>query len=331
MPTFTTPRLSLAPMAGVTDRAFRRVCRELGADYTVSEMVSAKALVYEQRSSKSTRSVTGALAAVHADETPMAVQIFGSEPDFMAEAARLIASCDYRGCESEVAPTAIDINMGCPVRKIVSNGEGSALMRQPKLVHDIVRAVVDACPLPVTVKIRAGWDSESINAPEIAKIAADAGAAMICVHARTREQMYNPGIDLSVIRRVKEAVDVPVIGNGDIYTAADAIYMMKETGCDGVAIGRGAMGNPWLFAEIRAALDGKTFVTPTVFERFDVALAQIREMIEEKGERVGVAEAKKHLAWYCHGMDGAAAARNRIMQATSYEEMAAVMREMTDG
>ena len=331
MPTFTTPKLSLAPMAGVTDRAFRRVCREMGADYTVSEMVSAKALVYEQRSSKSTRSVTGALAAVRADETPMAVQIFGSEPAFMAEAARLIASCDYRGCESEVAPTAIDINMGCPVRKIVSNGEGSALMRQPKLVYDIVRAVVDACPLPVTVKIRAGWDSESVNAPEIARIAADAGAAMICVHARTREQMYNPGIDLSVIRRVKEAVDVPVIGNGDIYTAADAIYMMKETGCDGVAIGRGAMGNPWLFAEIRAALDGKAFVAPTVSERFDVALAQIREMIGEKGERVGVAEAKKHLAWYCHGMDGAAAARNRIMQATTYEEMATVMREMIDG
>ena len=328
MPTFTTPKLSLAPMAGVTDRAFRRVCRTMGADYTTSEMVSAKALVYEQRSNKSTRSVTGALAAVRADETPMAVQVFGSEPAFMAEAARLLASCDYRGCESEVAPTAIDINMGCPVRKIVSNGEGSALMRQPKLVYDIVRAVVDACPLPVTVKIRAGWDVDSINAPEIAKIAADAGASMICVHARTREQMYNPGIDISVIRRVKEAVDVPVIGNGDIYTAADAINMMKETGCDGVAIGRGAMGNPWLFSEIKAAMEGKSYTPPAVFERFDVALSQIREMIEEKGERVGVAEAKKHLAWYCHGMDGAASARNRIMQAASYDELAAVVGKM---
>ncbi len=321
--------LALAPLAGVSDRAFRRVCRSLGADYTVSEMVSAKALVYEQRAKgEKERSVSGHLASVLREELPMAVQLFGCEPDFMAEAARMLASNDYKGCVSEVPPSAIDINMGCPVRKVTGNGEGSALLKNPPLVGEIVRAVVDAVPLPVTVKIRAGWDRDSINAPEIARICEAAGAAMICVHARTREQLYEPGVDRSVIAAVKAAVSVPVMGNGDIYTAADALSMMDETGCDGVMIARGAMGNPWLFAEIAAAMDGTDFVLPPAAERFEVALSQVREMIAEKGERVGVAEAKKHLAWYCHGMEGAAAARGRIMQAGSYGELAAILREM---
>ncbi len=321
--------LALAPLAGVSDRAFRRVCRTLGADYTVSEMVSAKALVYEQRAKgQKERSVTGHLASVLREEMPMAVQLFGHEPDFMAEAARMLASNDYKGCVSEVPPSAIDINMGCPVRKVTGNGEGSALMKDPRLVSEIVRAVVDAVSLPVTVKIRAGWDRDSINAPEIAKICEDAGAALLCVHARTREQLYEPGVDRSVIAAVKSAVTIPVLGNGDIYTAADALSMMEETGCDGVMIARGAMGNPWVFAEIAAAMDGLNFVLPPAAERFEVALGQVREMIAEKGERVGVAEAKKHLAWYCHGMEGAAAARGRIMQATSYDELATILREM---
>ena len=321
--------LALAPLAGVSDRAFRRVCRACGADFTVSEMVSAKALCYEQRKKDpKNRSVSGQLASVMKDELPMAVQIFGSEPDFMAEAARMIEANEYIGCMSEVPPSAIDINMGCPVRKVTGNGEGSALLKNPKLIGEIVTAVVKSVKLPVTVKIRAGWDKDSVNAPEVARIIEASGASMICVHARTREQMYEPGVDRSVITAVKQAVSIPVLGNGDIYTAADALSMMAETGCDGVMIARGAMGNPWVFSEICAALDGRDFTLPSASERFEVALAQVREMITEKGERVGVAEAKKHLSWYCHGMEGAAAARSRLMQAVSYDELAAILREM---
>ena len=321
--------LALAPLAGVSDRAFRRVCRACGADFTVSEMVSAKALCYEQKKkSVKERSVSGQLASVMREELPMAVQIFGSEPDFMAEAARMIEANEYIGCMSEVPPSAIDINMGCPVKKVTGNGEGSALLKNPQLIGEIVTAVVKAVSIPVTVKIRAGWDSNSINAPEMAKIIEASGASMLTVHARTREQMYEPGVDRSVIKAVKDAVSIPVLGNGDIYTAADALSMMDETGCDGVMIARGAMGNPWIFSEIRAALEGKEYTPPPASERFEVALAQVQEMIAEKGERVGIAEAKKHLAWYCHGMEGAAAARGRLMQAASYDELAAILREM---
>ncbi|MBR6782387.1 MAG: tRNA dihydrouridine synthase DusB [Clostridia bacterium] len=321
--------LALAPLAGVSDRAFRRVCRARGADFTVSEMVSAKALCYEQRKKTAgERSVSGQLASVMRDELPMAVQIFGSEPDFMAEAARMIQANEYIGCMSEVAPSAIDINMGCPVKKVTGNGEGSALLKNPKLIGEIVSAVVKAVSIPVTVKIRTGWDSTSVNALEVARIIEAAGASMITVHARTREQMYEPGVDRSVIAAVKRAVSIPVLGNGDIYTAADALSMMAETGCDGVMIARGAMGNPWVFSEICAALDGRDYTPPPMAERFEVALAQVKEMIAEKGERIGVAEAKKHLSWYCHGIEGAAAARGRLMQATSYGELAAILREM---
>ena len=321
--------LALAPLAGVSDRAFRRVCRACGADFTVSEMVSAKALCYEQRKKTAgEKSVSGQLASVMRDELPMAVQIFGSEPDFMAEAARMIQANEYVGCMSEVPPSAIDINMGCPVKKVTGNGEGSALLKNPKLIGEIVTAVVKAVTIPVTVKIRAGWDSNSINAPEVARIIEAAGASMITVHARTREQMYEPGVDRSVITAVKQAVSIPVLGNGDIYTAADALSMMDETGCDGVMIARGAMGNPWVFSEICAALDGRDYTPPPMAEKFEVALEQVREMISEKGERIGVAEAKKHLSWYCHGIEGAAAARGRLMQAASFEELAVILREM---
>ena len=321
--------LALAPLAGVSDRPFRRICRACGADLTVSEMVSAKALCYEQRQrTGKARSVSGQLASVMADELPMAVQIFGCEPDFMAEAARLLEANEYLGRAGEVPPSVIDINMGCPVRKVTGNGEGSALLKNPKLAGEIVRAVTAAVSLPVTVKIRAGWDASSVNAPEVAKILEDAGASMICVHGRTREQMYEPGVNRAVIAAVKEAVTIPVLGNGDIYTAADALSMMAETGCDGVMVARGAMGNPWIFSEITAALEGRPFTPPTVAQRFAVALTQVREMMEEKGERIGLAEAKKHLGWYCHGMEGAAAARGRLMQATTYEEMVAVLEEL---
>ena len=317
--------LALAPLAGVSDRAFRRVCRACGADFSVSEMVSAKALCYEQRAKKEHRSVTGLLASVHADETPMAVQIFGHEPEFMAEAARLITQNEYIGCVSEVPPSAIDINMGCPVKKVTANGEGSALLKNPVLAGEIIEAVVKATHLPVTVKIRAGWDKDSINAVEMARMAEASGASMLCIHGRTREQMYEPGVNREVIAAVKGAVKIPVLGNGDIYTAEDALSMMRDTGCDGVMIARGAMGNPWIFSEIRAALMGESYVYPPMSERFSVALGQVREMILEKGERVGVAEAKKHLAWYCHGIEGAAATRSRIMQAENYAELEEIM------
>ena len=317
--------LALAPLAGVSDRAFRRVCRACGADFSVSEMVSAKALCYEQKAKKEHRSVTGLLASVHADETPMAVQIFGHEPEFMAEAARLITQNEYIGCVSEVPPSAIDINMGCPVKKVTANGEGSALLKNPVLAGEIIEAVVKATHLPVTVKIRAGWDKDSINAVEMARMAEASGASMLCIHGRTREQMYEPGVNREVIAAVKGAVKIPVLGNGDIYTAEDALSMMRDTGCDGVMIARGAMGNPWIFSEIRAALMGESYVYPPMSERFSVALGQVREMILEKGERVGVAEAKKHLAWYCHGIEGAAATRSRIMQAENYAELEEIM------
>ena len=239
--------IMLAPMAGFTDFSFRKICREHGAEYTVSEMVSAKALCYEQTAKKG-ECKTAPLAAVKREEEPMAIQLFGSEPQFVAEAARMIEEREYRGCVSDISPTAIDINMGCPMHKIVGNGEGSALMKNPRLASEIVSATVKALKnTPVTVKIRAGWDESSKNAPEMARMLEDAGASLICVHARTKEDMYSPGIDMSIIEKVKRAVSIPVIGNGDICSAPDAVNMMRATGCDGVMVGRGALGNPWIF------------------------------------------------------------------------------------
>ena len=319
--------LMLAPMAGVTDRSFRRLCHLHGAEYTVSEMVSAKALCYEQQCKRREASLMGTapLAAITADEGPVAIQIFGNEPSFMAEAAKMLETSSYKGCTSEVPPVAIDINMGCPMRKIVGNGEGSALMKTPRLAGEVCEAVARAVKLPVTVKIRAGWDSESINAPEIAKILEASGASLICVHARTREQLYTPGIDLGIIEAVKRAVSIPVVGNGDIITADDAVKMITETDCDGVMIGRGTMGNPWLFSEIAARLEGREYAYPSVDKRIATAIAQLDSMIKHKGERVGLAEGKKHTAWYLSGVRGAAAARNSIMTAQSRDEIVDIL------
>ncbi len=313
----------LAPMAGVTDRTFRRICREQGAEYTVSEMVSAKALCYEQRTKRKefNTSVSGELATIFEEDAPMAIQIFGAEPTFMAEAARLLESGMYKGCVSNIQPAAIDINMGCPVRKITSNGEGSALMKDPALAESVASAVCKAVDIPVTVKIRAGWDKNSVNAVEIAKRLENAGVAAICVHARTREQQYAPGIDMDIITKVKDAVSVPVIGNGDIYNADDAIKMFQETGCDGIMIGRGATGNPWIFAEIKAKLEGREYTPPNVEERLATAMRQLDVMIEQYGERVGVAQAKKHMAWYLFGLKNSAAARFNVMSAENREQI----------
>lgn len=319
--------LMLAPMAGFTDFSFRKICRERGAEYTVSEMVSAKALCYDQMTKKSTESKTAPLAAVKNEENPMAIQLFGSEPEFVAKAASMIESREYKGCVSEASPVAIDINMGCPMHKIVGNGEGSALMRDPKLAASIVEATVKALKhTPVTVKIRAGWDDDSKNAPEMAKMLEAAGASMICVHGRTREQMYNPGIDINIIKRVKESVKIPVIGNGDIYCADDAINMINITGCDGLMLGRGTLGNPWLFSEISARLEGKEFCPPTLSERLDTCLKHIAFIREDKGEYTAAAEIKKHAALYIKGVRGAAGVRDAIMKTHSTEELEIIIR-----
>lgn len=323
--------LMLAPMAGFTDFSFRKICRDKGAEYTVSEMVSAKALCYEQLSKKTAPSKTAPLAAVKAEENPMAIQIFGSEPEFVAEAAAMIEACEYKGCVSETSPVAIDINMGCPMHKIVGNGEGSALMQNPELAAKIVNATVKALKhTPVTVKIRAGWDNDSKNAPEMAKMLEDAGASMICVHGRTREQMYNPGIDIDIIARVKNAVKIPVIGNGDIYCADDAINMLNVTCCNGLMLGRGTLGNPWLFSEIRARLEGREFIQPTIGERLDTCLEHIGLIRADKGEYTAAAEIKKHAALYIKGVRGAASVRDFIMKTRSTDELEAIILKLKE-
>ena len=287
----------LAPMAGMGDAAFRRICKEHGADYLTTEMVSAKALCYGDKK-------TPALAAIRDYEQPVAIQLFGSEPETMAKASAILLDLSEK---SGIYPAAIDINMGCPMTKVVKNGDGSALMKTPEKAADIVRAMVAVCrEMPVTVKIRIGWDDISRNVVEMAKRLEDAGAAAFCVHARTREELYSPGIHPEYIKAVKDAVSVPVIGNGDIFSAKDAEKMVAETGCDGVAVARGALGNPWLFEEIHS--DG-SFVPPSKKERLTEALRHFEFMLEEKGERIAVAESRAAIAYYTKGLDGSAKIR----------------------
>ena len=307
-------KIYLAPMAGVTDYAFRQICREMGADGFVSEMVSAKAMHY--RDAK-----TAKLARLRFGEEDTAIQIFGSEPEIMAEAAKMLSDNSYAHCVSDIIPCAIDINMGCPVKKIVSNHEGSALMENPLLVEKIVSAVKQATNLPVTVKFRAGIDDSRMNCVEVAKAAEAGGADALCVHARTRVQMYAPPVKWEYIRMVKETVSVPVIGNGGIESAEDAISMYKETGCDAVMIGRGAEGNPFIFRSIRNYLENKEDVPTTPAEIVETVLKHIRLMLNDKPQEIAILEARKHIAWYLKGFRGAPRIRESVNRLNTLPEL----------
>ena len=300
----------LGPMAGVTDLPFRLLCKEHGAGLLCMEMVSAKAILYNNKNTES-------LLDIHPDETPVSLQLFGSDPKIMSEMAKRI----------EERPFAIlDINMGCPVPKVVKNGEGSALMKQPKLVYDIVSAIVKAIQKPVTVKIRKGFDDEHVNAVEIAKIVEEAGAAAVAVHGRTREQYYSGKADWEIIRQVKEAVSIPVIGNGDVTSAQSAEALRKQTGCDGIMVARGAQGNPWIFSELTAYEESGTIPPrPSTEIIRDTMLRHARLQMVQKGEAAGIREMRKHVAWYTKGLHGSARLRERINQVESYEELEKIL------
>ncbi len=303
----------LAPMAGVTDIAARKIYKKYGAEYMTTEMVSAAAMHYGDKK-------TFELAEISEEEHPCAVQIFGHDPDMMAQAAKTLA-------EMPNAPCAIDINMGCPVKKIVGGGDGSALMKSPALAGKIIEKTVLSCPLPVTVKIRAGFDRSHKNAVEIAKIAESSGAVCICVHGRTREDMYIDGtVDREIIAEVKRAVNIPVVANGDITDAESFVEMLRYTGCDGGAVGRAALGNPFIFEEITARLNGREYIPPTPEERLSGAREHMRALVKRKGT-LGVFESRKHVGWYTKGIRGGAAVREKINRAETPEQMEIILDE----
>ncbi|WP_297961516.1 tRNA dihydrouridine synthase DusB [uncultured Ruminococcus sp.] len=308
---------ALAPMAGVADRAYRLMCKKYGAAYVVSEMVSAKGICYSDRK-------TAELCTVTDEERPMAVQLFGSEPDFMGEAVKIVL--EYR-------PDIIDINMGCPVPKVVGTGAGSALMKDIKLASAVTEAAVKAAgDTPVTVKIRSGWSADTINAPEMAKALEAAGAAAIAVHGRTRDMFYSGQSDSNIIKAVKEAVSVPVIGNGDVTDGASCAEMYRQTGCDLVMIGRGSYGNPFIFRETESLLRGEAYEPPELREKMRVMLEHIRLILElsEKCEELAMHEARKHAAWYMNGYYGSAKFRGRCYQLSSYAEAEALAEEFIE-
>ncbi|MBP3333586.1 MAG: tRNA dihydrouridine synthase DusB [Clostridia bacterium] len=315
--------LFLAPMAGLTDRSFRAVCKRYGVAMTYTEMISSKALHYKDKK-------TAQLAYIQKEDGPTAAQIFGHESEIMAEAAYLLAKGEYAYYEGCELPDVIDINMGCPVKKIVTSGDGSALMKTPELIFDITKAVRGAIDKPLTVKLRAGWDSSSKNALECALAAQEGGADAVCIHGRTREEFYTPPVDLSVIAEVKSHLKIPVIGNGGIFSADDAMKMLGETKCDGLMIARGAVGNPFIFAEISARISQKEYNSPEISEKLDVALEHARLMASDKGENISVHELKKHIAAYIHDVRGAAGFRSRVFACQDFDEMINVISEIRE-
>lgn len=305
----------LAPMAGVADRAFRELCVSYGAAYVTSEMVSSKGLTMQDKKSKE-------LLYLSDDERPAGAQIFGDDPDIMAKAALKAM---------EFSPDFIDINMGCPAPKIAGNGGGSALLKNPELIGKIVKKVVEVSPVPVTAKIRIGWDGNSINAVEVAKRIEAAGADAITVHGRTKDQMYAPPVSLDEIANVKKAVSIPVIGNGDIVDGKSAKLMLDKTGCDFLMVGRGALGNPWIFQCINAYLNNETdFTEPTLEEKMDVMLRHIGTLCDYKGVRIGMREARKHAAWYIKGIRGAATFRQEIGSLSTMDELKVLAKRVVE-
>lgn len=295
----------LAPMAGIADRAFRELCVQHGAAYTVTEMVSSKGLTMGDKKSAQLLTI--------GSERPCGAQIFGDDPEAMAQAAKKCLA---------FSPEIIDINMGCPAPKIASNGGGASLMKNPQLAYEITKAVAEAVPVPVTVKIRKGWDNDSINAVQMAALAEKAGAAAVTVHGRTKEQMYSGKVDYDIIAEVKKAVSIPVIGNGDITDEQSATMMMEKTNCDAIMIGRGALGNPWIFSRINAYFDEcRVLPPPTITQKMVTMLGHVQKIIEYKGEYIGMREARHHAGYYTKGLRGGATLRREICQMEHFEQL----------
>lgn len=306
--------LSLAPMAGVTDFAFRGLCARMGAVLTTTEMVSARALVYKDEKTKT-------LLYRPAEERPCAVQIFGHEPEIMAQAAQM--ALELSGAD------ILDINMGCPVGKIVKSGDGSALMNSPELAESIIKAVVSAVKVPVTVKFRKGWDKGSVNALNFGRMCQDAGAAAVTIHGRTRAQMYSGRADWDIIRALRESLSIPVIANGDVFTAEDGLHLLRYTGCRLAAVGRGSFGNPWIFSRARALLAGEAPPEPpSLTERMALALGQIEALAGQRGERIACLEARHHVPWYLHGVPHAGIYRRELVQVESLDQLRAIVKNI---
>ena len=302
----------LSPMAGVTDLPFRTICKEKGCGMLYTEMINAKALCYDDENTKK-------MLRMDKDEHPVAVQIFGSDPEFMGKAAIIM---------NQYPNEILDINMGCPAPKVIKNGDGSALMRNPKLAAEVLTAVVKNSEKPVTLKIRKGWDDDSVNAVEIAKIAEECGISALAIHGRTREQFYSGKADWDIIAEIKQAINIPVIGNGDVFEVEDAVNMLEKTKCDSIMIGRGAQGNPWIFNRINHYMKtGEILPEPTLEEKITTAIRHMNLAVDEHGDYVAVREMRKHIGWYLKGLKNSAKYRDQINKITDYKEVIAMLEE----